>query len=86
MLVEMEAIGIKRVLAHSEKPLPTWRMAMRGEQEAGAMHGPIGWNANLASGLQDPYLGLSPVIALTEKSPSMRSIGTPIRRSFTHPI
>ncbi len=69
-LVEMEALGIRRILTHSEKAAAYMadgyaRMSRRPgicmSQSVGA--------ANLASGLQDPYLGLSPVIALTGKKP-----------------
>ena len=69
-LVEMEALGIRRILTHSEKAAAYMadgyaRMSRRSgicmSQSVGA--------ANLASGLQDPYLGLSPVIALTGKKP-----------------
>ena len=70
MLVEMETLGIKRVLAHSEKAA-----AYMADGYARVSRGPglcmaqsVG-TANLASGLQDPYLGLSPVIALTGKKP-----------------
>jgi len=65
-LVEMEALGIKRILTHSEKAA-----AYMADGYARAKRGPgvcmsqsVG-AANLASGLQDPYLGHSPVIALT---------------------
>jgi acetolactate synthase I/II/III large subunit len=69
-LVEMEALGIRRVLTHSEKAAAymadgyarvSRRPGLCMAQSVGA--------ANLASGLQDPYLGLSPVIALTGKKP-----------------
>jgi acetolactate synthase-1/2/3 large subunit len=69
-LVEMEALGIKRVLTHSEKAA-----AYMADGYARASHRPgicmaqsVG-GANLASGLQDPYLGLSPVIAMTGRKP-----------------
>jgi acetolactate synthase-1/2/3 large subunit len=69
-LVEMEALGIRRVLTHSEKAA-----AYMADGYARASHRPgicmaqsVG-AANLASGLQDPFLGLSPVIALTGKKP-----------------
>ena len=67
-LVEMEDLGIRRILAHSEKAAAymadgyariTKRPGICMAQSVGA--------ANLASGLQDPYLGSSPVIALTGK-------------------
>jgi acetolactate synthase-1/2/3 large subunit len=69
-LVEMEKLGISRVLTHSEKAA-----AYMADGYARASHRPgicmsqsVG-GANLASGLQDPYLGLSPVIALTGRKP-----------------
>jgi acetolactate synthase-1/2/3 large subunit len=67
-LVEMEDLGIRRILAHSEKAAAymadgyarvTKRPGICMAQSVGA--------ANLASGLQDAYLGSSPVIALTGK-------------------
>ena len=69
-LVEVEALGIRRVMAHSEKAA-----AYMADGYARASHKPgicmaqsVG-AANLASGLQDPYLGLSPVIAITGRRP-----------------
>jgi len=71
-LVEMEALGIRRVLTHSEKAA-----AYMADGYARASHRPgvcmaqsVG-AANLASGLQDPFLGLSPVVALTGKKPPL---------------
>jgi acetolactate synthase I/II/III large subunit len=71
-LVEMEAIGITRVLAHSE-PAAAYmadgyarvagRPAVCLAQSVGA--------ANLASGLQDAYLHRAPVVALTGKKPPL---------------
>jgi acetolactate synthase-1/2/3 large subunit len=73
-LVEMETLGIRRVLTHSEKAAAymadgyaraTRRPGICMSQSVGA--------ANLASGLQDPYLGRSPVIAITgRKDPISR--------------
>jgi len=69
-LVEMENLGVKRILTHSEKAA-----AYMADGYARVSHKPgvcmaqsVG-AANLASGLQDPYLGLSPVIALTGRKP-----------------
>ena len=65
-LMEMEILGIRRVLTHSEKAAAYMadgyaRMIRRPgicmAQSVGA--------ANLAAGLQDAYLALSPVIAIT---------------------
>lgn len=71
-LVEMEDLGIRRILVHTEKAAAymadgyariTRRPGICMAQSVGA--------ANLASGLQDPYLGASPVIALTGKKPPL---------------
>jgi len=65
-LAEMEDVGIRRILGHSEKAVAymadgfarvSGRPAVCMAQSVGA--------ANLAAGMQDPYLGHSPVIALT---------------------
>ena len=71
-LVEMEDLGIRRVLAHSEKAAAymadgyaraSGRPSVCMAQSVGA--------ANLASGLQDAFLGNSPVIALTGFKPPL---------------
>jgi len=65
-LAEMDELGLKRILGHSEKAVAymadgyarvSGRPAICMAQSVGA--------ANLASGMQDPYLGHSPVIAIT---------------------
>jgi acetolactate synthase I/II/III large subunit len=73
-LLQLADLGVKPILAHSEKAAAYMadgyaRIAGRPgvcmAQSVGA--------ANLASGLQDPYLGRSPVIALTgRKEPSFQ--------------
>lgn len=69
-LVEMEALGIQRILTHSEKTAAymadgyakaSGRPGVCMAQSVGA--------ANLASGLQDPFLGFSPVIAISGRRP-----------------
>jgi acetolactate synthase I/II/III large subunit len=71
-LVELGALGVTRVLAHAEKSAAYMadgyaRIAGRPgicfAQSVGA--------ANLAAGLQDAYLGHSPVIALTGREPPL---------------
>jgi acetolactate synthase-1/2/3 large subunit len=71
-MVELEDLGIRRVITHSEKAA-----AYMADGYARVSHRPgvcmaqaVG-AANLAAGLQDPYLGLSPVIALTGKKPPL---------------
>lgn len=71
-MVDLEELGIRRVITHSEKAA-----AYMADGYARISHRPgvcmaqsVG-AANLASGLQDPYLGCSPVIALTGKKPPL---------------
>jgi acetolactate synthase I/II/III large subunit len=65
-LAEMEDFGVTRILGHSEKAVAymadgyarvSGRPAVCMAQSVGA--------ANLAAGMQDPYLGHSPVVAIT---------------------
>src|SRR6266850_8372827 len=73
-LLELADLGVTPILAHSEKAA-----AYMADGYARVMRRPgvcmaqsVG-TANLASGLQDPYLGRSPVIALTgRKEPSFQ--------------
>ena len=71
-LVEMEKLGIRRIMTHGEKAA-----AYMADGYARASHGPsicMAQNvgaANLAAGLQDPYLAGSPVIAITGRRPRM---------------
>ena len=67
---EFDRLGIKTVMAHSEKGAAymadgygrvSGRVAVCGSQSVGAL--------NLAAGLQDAYLGCSPVVALTGRLP-----------------
>ena len=71
-LIEMEALGIRRILAHTEKGAAYMAdgYARVSNRPGVCMAQSVG-AANLASGLQDPYLGASPVIALTGKKPPL---------------
>ena len=71
-LLEMEQVGIKRVLVHSEKTAAymadgyarvTNGIGVCMAQSVGA--------ANLAAGLQDAYLHRTPILALTGRKPPM---------------
>ena len=65
-LVEMEQVGIARIMAHSEKAAAYMAdgYARAAKRPAVCMAQNVG-AANLAAGLQDPFLGGSPVVALT---------------------
>jgi len=71
-LVEMEKLGIQRILAHSEKAAAymadgyartSLRPGVCMAQSVGA--------ANLAAGLQDAFLGHTPVVAFTGSKPPL---------------
>lgn len=72
-LVEMEKLGIRRIMAHAEKAAAymadgyaraALRPAVCFAQNVGA--------ANLAAGLQDAYLAGSPVVSLTGRATAMQ--------------
>ena len=72
-LVEMERVGIRRIVTHGEKAA-----AYMADGYSRASHRPsicmaqaVG-AANLAASLQDAYLGLSPVIAITGHRPLLQ--------------
>lgn len=69
-LVEMEKLGIKRILAHCEKAAAYMAdgFARISGKPGVCMAQSVG-AANLAAGLQDAYLGSSPVIAFTGRKP-----------------
>lgn len=65
-LAEMEDAGIRRILGHSEKAVAYMADGYaRASGRPGVCMAQSVGAANLASGLQDPYLGHSPVIAIT---------------------
>jgi len=68
-LMEMEALGIARVLTHSEKAAAYMAdgYARAGRKPGVCMAQAVG-AANLASGLQEPFLGHAPVVAITGRA------------------
>ncbi len=77
-LIEMEQVGVRRVVTHGEKAA-----AYMADGYARASNGPavcmaqsVG-AANLAAGLQDAYLGGSPVLAITGHRPLMHGYRHP---------
>ncbi len=73
-LVEMEGLGIKRVLTHSEKTAAYMADGYaRVSGKTGVCMSQSVGAANLAAGLQDAFLGLSPVLAVTgRKAPLLQ--------------
>ena len=87
VLVEMEDLGIRRVLTHSEKAA-----AYMADGYARVSHGPgvclaqsVG-AANLAAGLQDAYLALSPVIAITGRQPPLSQYRNAYQEILHYPL
>ncbi|MEN8198020.1 MAG: thiamine pyrophosphate-binding protein, partial [Pseudomonadota bacterium] len=70
--VELEELGIRRVITHSEKAAVYMAdgYARLSHKPGVCMAQAVG-AANLAAGLQDAYLGQSPVVALTGKKPPL---------------
>jgi acetolactate synthase-1/2/3 large subunit len=69
-LVEMESLGIRRILTHSEKAAAYMADGYgRVSHKPGICMAQSVGAANLAAGLQDAYLGFSPVIAITGRKP-----------------
>ena len=73
-LIELGTLGVQRVLGHSEKAVAYMADGYaRIAGKPGICFAQSVGAANLASGLQDAYLGRSPVIAMTgAKQPSMQ--------------
>ena len=69
-LVEMEDVGIRRIISHGEKAAAYMAdgYARAANRPGICMAQSVG-AANLAAGLQDAFLGLSPVIAITGHRP-----------------
>lgn len=65
-MVELEKLGIRRIVTHSEKAAAYMADGYaRASRKPGVCLAQSVGAANLASGLQDAYLGRSPVIAIT---------------------
>jgi len=71
-LIEMEELGIRRILTHSEKTAAYMADGYaRTSRKPGICMAQSVGASNLAAGLQDAFLGLSPVIAITGRRPSI---------------
>ena len=78
-LVECEKLGIKRILTHGEKAAVYMADGYaRAKNAPGVCMAQSVGAANLAAGLQDAYLGHSPVIAFTGRKPPVQQY----RRSY----
>ena len=85
--MEAEALGIRRVLAHSEKAAAYMADGYaRVSRRPGVCMGQSVGAANLAAGLQDAYLALSPVIALTGRQPPLSQYRNAYQEIIHHPL
>ena len=70
VMVEMEQLGIQRIIAHGEKSAAYMADGYaRASNRPGVCMAQSVGAVNLAAGLQDAFLGLSPVIAITGHRP-----------------
>ncbi|MFC1717873.1 thiamine pyrophosphate-binding protein [Candidatus Poribacteria bacterium] len=86
-LMEMESLGIRRVLAHSEKAAAYMAdgYARTSRRPGICMAQSVG-AANLAAGLQDAYLALSPVIAITGRQQPTSQYRNAYQEILHHPL
>ena len=71
-LAELSQLGVKSIVTHGEKAAAYMADGYaRAANRPGICFAQSVGAANLAAGLQDPYLALSPVIAMTGRKPPM---------------
>ena len=71
-MIEMERLGIRRIMTHGEKSAAYMADGYaRASNRVGVCMAQSVGAVNLAAGLQDAYLGLSPVVAITGHRPLM---------------
>ena len=74
-LIELEQLGIRRILTHSEAAAAYMADGYaRVSRRPGICFAQSVGAANLAAGLQDAYLGRSPVIAITGRKPAIAQL------------
>ena len=74
-LIELEQLGIRRILTHSEAAAAYMADGYaRVSRCPGVCFAQSVGAANLAAGLQDAYLGRSPVIAMTGRKPAIAQL------------
>ncbi len=86
-LVELEDLGIRRILTHSEKAAAYMAdgYARMSRKPGICMAQSVG-AANLAAGLQDPYLAHSPVIAITGRKKPVAQYRNAYQEIFHGPM
>jgi acetolactate synthase-1/2/3 large subunit len=74
-LIELERLGVRRILTHSEAAAAYMADGYaRASGRPGVCFAQSVGAANLAAGLQDAYLGRSPVIAMTGRKPAVAQL------------
>jgi acetolactate synthase-1/2/3 large subunit len=74
-LIELEQLGVRRILTHSEAAAAYMADGYaRVSRRPGVCLAQSVGAANLAAGLQDAYLGRSPVIAITGRKPAVAQL------------
>ncbi|HIE26264.1 TPA: thiamine pyrophosphate-binding protein [Candidatus Poribacteria bacterium] len=87
VLIELETLGVRRILTHSEKAAAYMADGYaRVSRRPGICMAQSVGAANLAAGLQDAYLALSPVIAITGRQPPLSQYRNAYQEILHHPL
>lgn len=87
VLMEMEALGIKRVLTHSEKTAAYMADGYaRASRRPGVCMAQSVGAANQAAGLQEPFLGRSPVVAISGRKALIAQYRNPYQEILHGPL
>ena len=86
-MVELEKLGVRRVVAHSEKGAAYMADGYaRASRKVGVCLAQSVGAANLASGLQDAFLANAPVLAITGQKPPMFQHRNSYQELIHHPL
>lgn len=86
-LVELEKLGVRRIVAHSEKAAAYMADGYaRASRKVGVCFAQSVGAANLASGLQDAFLANAPVLAITGQKPPMFQHRNAYQEIIHHPL
>lgn len=86
-LIELERLGVRRILAHSEKAAAYMADGYaRASGRPGICFAQSVGAANLAAGLQDAYLARSPVVAITGRKQAELQYRNAYQELLHHPL
>jgi acetolactate synthase-1/2/3 large subunit len=86
-LIELERLGVRRILAHSEKAAAYMADGYaRASGRPGICFAQSVGAANLAAGLQDAYLARSPVVAITGRKQAELQYRNAYQEVIHHPL